>query len=105
MNYNIICIIIYEKMTKYSREQSLNNTWIEQWNISMKGREKKKKRKRNEKVKKKSIKEKKNIWIICVNRKSRNSPFIFKKFKTKSIMKTNYEFDWLQKNAILYDIL
>lgn len=49
MNYNIICIIIYEKMTKYSREQSLNNTWIEQWNISMKGREKKKRERETKK--------------------------------------------------------
>lgn len=59
MNYNIICIIIYEKMTKYSREQSLNNTWIEQWNISMKGREKKKKEKEKRKSKKKKYKRKK----------------------------------------------
>lgn len=53
MNYNITCIIIYEKMTKYSREQSLNNTWIEEWNTNerKKEREKQKSKKYEEKKK------------------------------------------------------
>lgn len=53
MNYNITCIIIYEKMTKYRREQSLNNTWIEEWNTNerKKEREKQKSKKYEEKKK------------------------------------------------------
>lgn len=40
---------------------------------------------------------------MYVIKKSRNGSFVFKKFfKTKPMMKKNYEFEWLQKNDSLW---
>lgn len=64
---------------------------------------KEKKREKNKRVRSMKKKKKdKNIWIIwkniwkymCVIKKSRNGSFVFKKFfKTKPMMKKNYEFE------------